>query len=176
MHWTVHQDFHNVDPDSKGLTCPKPDLTYGFPVFTSRDKLPPGFADEACGTSFQHSKLRRLWQNSKCSISPVPSKSLLNAEENDRAVLNLTCFPWAIVEAKHGMVNGNTKDFCYRQAANATSVALSMFSTIFRTANGAIADDLPPVIAFTCVGPAIRVWLTYDDGTSQDPRKFVSLP
>lgn len=33
--------------------------------------------------------------------------------------------------------------------------------SLFQEAYGEIPDDMPPIIAFTCIGPEIKLWLTY---------------
>lgn len=32
--------------------------------------------------------------------------------------------------------------------------------SLFQEAYGEIPDDMPPIIAFTCIGPEIKLWLT----------------
>lgn len=175
LHWTEHKEFKNVDPTITGLTGPKPDLTYGFPIFTGRDHLPPGIGEQVYGSTFRHSVLRSLRKDPEVQLISAPQENLWKVDENAAKVQILTCFPWAVVEAKHAMVEGNRVSFCYRQAANATSVALTMLSELFYKATWVAPEALPPIVAFTCIGPVVRVWLTYKDGTVRESGEFVSL-
>ena len=75
---------------------------------------------------------------------------------------DLICFPFAVVELKHGMVGGSHQEFCYCQAANGASAALSMLENLFQyTERKENYQHVPPVVAFTCIGPSIRLWIAY---------------
>ena len=84
------------------------------------------------------------------------------------------CFPWAVVEVKKPNVKEQDVEFCYCQAVNGSAVALRIFESIFLEAYGAIPHDLPPIIAFTCIGPDLKVWLVFIDHTWK-PRQRVSF-
>lgn len=74
---------------------------------------------------------------------------------------DLVCFPFAVVELKHGEA-GSREEFCYCQAANGASTALRMLENLYRHADGQNNDNhVPPVVAFTCIGPVIRLWIAY---------------
>lgn len=158
------------------LPKPKPDLTYGFPIFTARDQLPPGFAEYECGSNFQFDQLKMLSQESGGGLISAPSKGLWSTKETANVRQNLTCFPWAVVEAKTDRATWTEEEKCMLQAANASSVALDMLSRLHeRVANatGAIPGELPPIIAFTCMGKQVQVWLTFQRRTVNGPQDFV---
>jgi hypothetical protein len=84
--------------------------------------------------------------------------------QDDRAELHtsdLICFPWAVVEVKRRSKDEGVKNFCYQQAANASVTALDIMTRLFEVSGGQAPDDLPPIIAFTCIGPEIRLWLMF---------------
>lgn len=50
---------------------------------------------------------------------------------------------------------------CYCQAANATAAALTLHAQLLKKSFGDSLSPVPPVIAFTTVGPNVKVWLAY---------------
>jgi len=82
------------------------------------------------------------------------------------ASTDLMCFPWAVVEAKHGRGRQGNAEFCYCQAANASAAALRLREQLAVKADGSRWKQNLPVIAFTCVGSRIKLWLTYREGES----------
>ena len=68
---------------------------------------------------------------------------------------------------KHFRVSPAVVKNCYCQAANASSAALSLQAHLLARAYGTVPKALSPIIAFTCIGPRIKVWLTYRLETSQ---------
>jgi hypothetical protein len=103
---------------------------------------------------------------------------------------DLACFPWAIVEFKK-QVQGSkvaAKERCYCQAANASAAALSLQAQLSARAMKMMividkqrtADDVysrvSPIISFTCVGPIVKVWLTYyEEPNAEEQRRRVSV-
>ncbi len=93
----------------------------------------------------------------------APLSGLSNWVQNSNFDLlrsHLMCFPWAVVELKPSMVPQSEINFAHCQAANATSAALTLFEKLFQHAGGT-EERIPPVVAFTCIGPFIRAWLAY---------------
>ncbi|KAF2268288.1 hypothetical protein CC78DRAFT_613481 [Lojkania enalia] len=75
---------------------------------------------------------------------------------------DLLCYPWAIVEAKHGL---DDKDkFCYCQAANGSACALELREAL---AVAAGESKYKVILAFTCIGPTVRLWLTFRNRRSK---------
>jgi hypothetical protein len=69
------------------------------------------------------------------------------------------CFPWAIIELKPEAKRAHQ---CYRQAANAASIALCMFERLAKFADVQVeAQHIPPVITLTFVGQVVRLWIAY---------------
>ena len=95
----------------------------------------------------------------------VDSKFLLSQS-------HLFCFPWAVVELKPDKVPQNEVEFCYCQAANTTSQALQLYGKLCKRAGG-YDSRVPPVVAFTCVGAKVRVWLAYSCTEQQGSRCHV---
>lgn len=57
----------------------------------------------------------------------------------------------------------NAVERCYCQAANAAAVALDLQAQLFDKLKDSRSLQPPPVLAFTCVGPVVKVWLAYQD-------------
>jgi hypothetical protein len=153
--------FANLDPRISRPTDPKPDFTYGFPITKTDDSLPTGFRQEECVENFSLEVLARL--RSKGVIS-APRSGLHNWAKNKRGDTkrsDLICFPWAVVELKIAKVPPKEIQFCYCQAANGASTALKIYENLSRDATGKIDCRIPPVVAFTCIGPEVKVWLAY---------------
>jgi hypothetical protein len=95
----------------------------------------------------------------------MPEKTTLSST-------NKSCFPWAVVEMKrHAKTYDGSVERCYCQAANAAAAALELRAQLFDKLSGDILlqPPLPPVIAFTCIGPIVKVWLAYQDKLSLRP-------
>jgi hypothetical protein len=93
------------------------------------------------------------------------------------------CFPWAVVEIKRGTAfheqqettddkqqakeaeartHEKRKQFCYCQAANASAAGLTLREDLAASANDSSKlDDARVMFSFTCVGSAVKLWLTY---------------
>ena len=163
VQWVEADTFY----DRKVLTNPTPDLTYAFPILNSPFT---GFAaQETLGTIFSLDVLRDLRNDANINLISSPTCGLKNEEggapKSDLNKTNLMCFPWAIVEVKQPRVGNADIEKCYCQAANDSAIALRMLGALFQKATGCVPADLPPIIAITCVGPELRVWLTYNAGT-----------
>jgi hypothetical protein len=78
------------------------------------------------------------------------------------------CFPWAVVEAKHAQLEMSAEEYCQCQLANATACAYDLQETLIRSVNDSCPVD--PIIGFTCIGPRVKLWLTYRG----DDNKMVS--
>lgn len=151
----------------KRRTQPKPDHTYAFQVQDTSRSEPKGFARDA---SVQTLSLQVLGSLVKQGVSCAPTTGLRKwVDAPIKPALSshdASCFPWAIVEFKKTFTTGSNanEEKCYCQAANAAAAALELQGQLFDKANGGLSSQLPPVIAFTCVGPIVRVWLAYQDG------------
>jgi hypothetical protein len=95
----VHWNNHTRTPktDGRRLTGPKPDLTYGFPIYASIDNLPISLIDMEVARSFFAETIRGL------NDPPLKLKPSLTTKiyQDDRAELHtsdLMCFLWAVVE------------------------------------------------------------------------------
>lgn len=150
----------------KKRTQPKPDHTYAFPILDlSRNDL-RGFARDNSTQMLSLQVLGRLVkQGVSCASTTglrqwidAPKKTVLSS--HDKA-----CFPWAVVEfKKHVTALGSAdEERCYCQAANAAAAALELQGQLFEKVGGNASVQSPPVIAFTCVGLIVKVWLAYQD-------------
>jgi hypothetical protein len=156
VYWTNHTD-RRTNAGSQSLTGPKPDLTYGLPIYQSIEGLPAGTTTMTDARNFSGATIRKLnnrpWELKASLTNKIHQKIPTELKDSD-----LMCFPWAVVEVKH---SSGRKDFCYRQAANASATALDVMIRLFTGPGDRILDDMPPVIAFTCIGPEFRLWLMY---------------
>jgi hypothetical protein len=74
-----------------------------------------------------------------------------------------------VVEFKReSKFNVSLSERCYCQAANASAAALDIRTELFTKAFGGADLTVPPVIAFTCVGHVVKVWLTYNEAAEPD--------
>lgn len=75
---------------------------------------------------------------------------------------DLMCFPWAVVEVKSAIVDGDPERMCYCQAANASAAALSLREKLLLASKKNEPNPEALVIfSFTCVGTHVKLWLTY---------------
>jgi hypothetical protein len=160
--WTDFKSWEEAPANLKRRTEPKPDLTYGFPIISSTKGLPKGFVRDEYVQCFSLDVLGKLRSNGVCSATTTGlQKWNKHKNESKLKATDLLCFPWAVVETKHMLVSAAEVEKCYCQAANASAAALSLRQELVTLAFGAIPETLSPIIAFTCIGPRIKVWLTY---------------
>ncbi|PGH03150.1 hypothetical protein GX51_04185 [Blastomyces parvus] len=130
--------------------CPKPNFTYGYPIIRN---IPRALRSTEAVTNFSLLPLREL-RSAGLISSPVGTLFTFPAPEK------LICFPWAVVELQ------SYRPFAivhsYAQAANGALAALRLYEELSTRATGSY-DSIPPVVAFTCVGAEIRVWLAYSE-------------
>jgi hypothetical protein len=160
--WNEFQDWQKQFPHFKRRTDPKPDLTYGFPIISSPEGLPEGFVKDEYIQSFSLDVLGKLRSNGVHSATTTGLRRWAETKNGVKLKApDLLCYPWAIVEMKHSQVSSAEVEKCYCQAANASAAALSLQEQLLALAFGTIPRTLSPIIAFTCIGPRIKVWLTY---------------
>jgi hypothetical protein len=163
--WNEFENLTKPNPSAKDRTLPKPDLTYAFPIHSLNSDNPKGFARDVFGQTFSLQVLGNLVQQG-VSCAPttglrkwtnMPDKTLLHSSDR-------SCFPWAVVEMKpHASTSDASVERCYCQAANAAAAALDLQAQLFDKLGGNASSQSPPVIAFTCIGPIVKVWLAYQD-------------
>lgn len=158
VYWNNHA--RTPKTDGQRLTGPKPDLTYGFPIYKSIDDLPKALVDMEIARNFFADTIRRF-NDSPWELKPSLTTKIYQDDCTELHTSDLMCFPWAVVEVKRRSTDEGVKDFCYQQAANASATALDIMTRLFGASDGRIPDDLPPIIAFTCNGPELRLWLMF---------------
>jgi len=132
---------------------------------------------------FQNFTFDALSKYSKDGLICCPSKTILPTP--DQYGKHNVCFPFVIIEAKDLGVNNSRIQYCYCQAANASSVALAMLCNLSQHSKESKywcgeSHNIPPVVAFTFVGPAVKLWLAYvadyncGDDQKKDTHHFVS--
>jgi hypothetical protein len=165
--WTDFANFgvHIKDNDDTKLrTRPKPDLTYAFPVTTLPSQSLKRFERDEYARSFS---LETLGDLSMRGIYSTPTTGLRRwADSRKRTSLrttDLACFPWAVIEFKKQVQGSQMSpvERCYCQAANASAAALELRAQMFVKASHDVFPEIAPVISFTCVGPIVKIWLTY---------------
>ncbi|KAF2001483.1 hypothetical protein P154DRAFT_619485 [Amniculicola lignicola CBS 123094] len=158
MHWNRHhldwKDQHN------DLTGPKPDLTYGYPIFDERSEVNAAMRTSEDFRHFSADTLQVL--EDKARVQTTPTTGI--GKQNTSKLLStaLVAFPWAVVEVKHAEVSLSDRQFCYCQAANASAEALKIRESLIRaTGDWENRNCHIPIVSFTCVGPEVRLWLTF---------------
>ncbi|KAF2187554.1 hypothetical protein K469DRAFT_748837 [Zopfia rhizophila CBS 207.26] len=169
--WSLEEDvtwneFPHLEPQGlwpKGRTQPKPDLTYAFPILGSVSGSPKGFERDEFRQCFSLQVLGELKRNGVFSAPTTGLRRWLESPEGTTLhTTDLSCFPWAVVEMKrHAKVSEDSIERCYCQAANAAAAALALQAQLLETNFSDPFSNLPPVIAFTCIGPIVKVWLMY---------------
>ncbi|KAI9714004.1 MAG: hypothetical protein M1820_000734 [Bogoriella megaspora] len=149
-------------PPEEILTQPKPDFAYAFNIYDIKDGA-TGHWRTNDAQNFSLKELRRLRERSdgRCLLSS-PTKNFWIQEDGNYQDQKMSCFPWAVVESKKNRMN--TAEFCYCQAANAACAAVKLMENLIRSpesVHNVDKETIPPVVAFTTVGPYVKVWLAY---------------
>jgi hypothetical protein len=162
--WTEFFTFDSHGSNLAPRTRPKPDLTYAFPITTSLfQNLAKYERDEYTRCLSLHS----LETLSKRGIVCTPTTGLRKWTNSHKSMSlgtkDLACFPWAVVEFKRQAQGSQEASIerCYCQAANASAAALALRSQMFTGDLDDALSTLAPIISFTCVGPIVKIWLTY---------------
>jgi hypothetical protein len=158
--WSEFERREGKGTKTKARTGPKPDLTYAFPIFQS---TPAEYSRDPYVKNFTLSTLNELRNRPTDNVISSPRTSLQQWKPEKRKELgaaDLMCFPWAIVEVKTSPCKTAFKQFCYCQAANASAEALTMREKRAAQAEQPSRDALL-IFSFTCVGPSVRLWVTY---------------
>jgi hypothetical protein len=179
--WT---EFPNLEPkytEFSRRTRPKPDLTYAFPMIIPSVGGYRGFERDEFMNVFSRQSLGILVKRGIICTPTAGLRRWMKSPNNTfMSSSDLTCFPWAVVEFKKEAqaCSVSPEDRCYCQAANASAAALDLRRLLFANIFDDAVSILPPVIAFTCVGHIVKVWLTYlagPDGTGKQKRVCKSL-
>lgn len=144
---------------------PRPDLTYAFPVQNLLSSISRGFARDELLQTFSMQVLGKLIG---LGISCTPTTALRQwvsaPGKTEMSNTDRSCFPWAVVEMKRKPTKDKALiERCYCQAANGAAAALEMQEKLFDKLGHDAFSKPPPVVAFTCIGPIVKVWLTYQD-------------
>ncbi|QSS54884.1 hypothetical protein I7I53_02584 [Histoplasma capsulatum var. duboisii H88] len=139
---------------------PKPDFTYGY---TINNDIPVSLRSTEIVMNFSLEVLGDL-RSAGLISSPI---SGLREWAKDKATSlsqdQLICFPFAMVELRPcGVSFLSENESCYSQAANGALAALRLNEKLCNWATASY-DSVPPVVAFTCVGAEIRVWLAFSE-------------
>ncbi|KAF2465378.1 uncharacterized protein BDR25DRAFT_360732 [Lindgomyces ingoldianus] len=90
------------------------------------------------------------------------SKWLKSPERTTIHTPDLSYFPWAVVEMKRNTeVSEAFIGRCYFQATHPAATALAFETQLLKKSFGYPFPEVPPVIAFTCIGLRVKVWLAY---------------
>lgn len=166
VQWNEFDNFTKTCPPAANRTQPKPDLTYAFPFQTSAPETLRGFArDELTQTLSLQSLGKLVEQGVACAPTTALANYTISPGRATWSTSDRSCFPWAIVEMKKRALspNDNAVERCYCQAANAAAAALDLQAQLFDKVDDSCSLQLPPVVAFTCIGPVVKVWLAYQD-------------
>lgn len=139
---------------------PKPDFTYGY---TINNDIPVSLRSTEIVTNFS---LEVLGDLRSAGLISSPIRGLREWAKDKATSLSqdqLICFPFAVVELRPcGISFLSENESCYSQAANGALAALRLNEKLCNWATASY-DSVPPVVAFTCVGEEIRVWLAFSE-------------
>ncbi|KAF2658935.1 hypothetical protein K491DRAFT_713180 [Lophiostoma macrostomum CBS 122681] len=174
--WTESQKAfqwkENFTPGIRQRTGPKPDLTYGFRSHETSDRRWSSLMLQY-NRNLSFDVLGKL-RASQSRILPAVTSGLFKwqswKEGNGKEPRTLLgpdrlCFPWAVVEVKHAQVLMPAEEYCQCKLANATACAYDIRENLIRSVD--VPSEIPPMIGFTCVGPKLRLWLTYRGDDNQ---------
>lgn len=162
VHWNENFKWPIPGLFDPCLNNPKPDITYAYPIFDVNNKHPKECEEDDYFETFSYTFLKGLQDNENGGLQSTPTTGLRKKHVNDLMNPDLLCFPWAVVEFKHARVKEAPIEFCYCQAANGSAAAFGIYKALFEKANRH-PDRIPPIVAFTCIGPEVKVWLTFED-------------
>lgn len=150
---------------------PVPDLTYGSPILTPNllgiDKLARGLGEVEDVANFMLEHLKAMLSEQSLVTSPSTGlRRLMERKKKHIRTDERLCFPWAIVEFKRDGDSKATTSNCYYQAANGTAVALDLQTSLMHRLDRKVV--LYPLVAFTCIGSQIKVWITYNADTKNE--------
>jgi hypothetical protein len=154
-------EFPTWEPSKKhpvDRTQPKPDLTYAFPILKKGSEPLKGFERDEFTRCFSLEILGELRKNNILSAPTTGLNRWLKDPNTRLWSKDYSCFPWAVVEMKR---DDETMERCYCQAANAAAAAVTLHAQLLEKSFGDSSSLVPPVIAFTTVGPNVKVWLAY---------------
>lgn len=162
--WEVHGEVIWNERHKSSRTRPKPDLTYAFRIFDTSQKVLEKYRFDEYVINFSRDVLGSPQVSPEGDKRPSPMLRPRKEAPTTRSTLrgvDLMCFPWAIVEVKTTPCEGtNKRIFCYCQAANASAEALLLREELAERA-GTQGKAALIIFSFTCVGPSVRLWITY---------------
>ncbi|KAI4942863.1 hypothetical protein J4E91_009783 [Alternaria rosae] len=163
-HADVHWNERLLRNDFTSLlrTGPKPDVTYSFPVIDASYKISSSHSFDPRVRNFTLPVLGELRKASGGSLILSPTSALSNwnpKEPEAMGATDLTCFPWAIVEVKTSKWKRDESEFCYCQAANASTDALVMRERLAARVNEP-SDDALVIFSFTKNVEMRCIWAT----------------
>lgn len=137
----------------------RPDLTYAFPVQDQRSRILKGFARDDLLQAFSLQALGVLVeQGINCTPTTALRQWVKAPEKIDMSATDSSCFPWSIVEMKrHPTKDKASIERCYCQAANGAAAALDIHAQLYQRSRHELLSRQPPVAAFTCIGPIVKV-------------------
>lgn len=170
--------------DSTLQTDPRPTFTYGFKA-TRADAVEPRIKGMLDLKIFPYDVLARLRGETPPIRTTVTSRLLdlctqegqnenevgqghgsgCNKKKDDGSTPpgltsgDLLCFPWAVVQITRFQSTGALGESCSWQLAKASACAYDMREILFYSLGTLYLIE--PIIGFTCVGPLVGLWLTY---------------
>jgi hypothetical protein len=180
LHWNDFRKWKNTNPLDPTLTGPKPDLTYAFPIIDATSAPASYSKYSSCPQirAFSLQTLRELRCNGHIELSSAPTTPIRRSDKPKFSAFgaeHLICYPWAVVEAKRSKpeVAAGDETFCYCQAANASASALFLREQlVYKAGDTSPGHEALVIFAFTCVGPNVKVWVTFRNSVSLDITLF----
>ena len=175
--WCAGHEARNL-PDKALLSRPKPDFYLAIRIHNPEMKL-KGFLRH--NNIFHNFTIDGLIAHNRLTYSPSAGlKTILSRKAPQ------LCFPFVIAEFKGENFRESDTEYCYCQAANASSTALAMLCKLSKYVPGARYwwgknNGVLPVVSFTFIGAHAKLWLSYvsnygcgDDPDGRDIHQYVS--
>ena len=137
--------------------APKPDFWFGLGLYNDPQ------LSRLRGLELNDKGIEYFTQENLEDISTTHTESLIYQPVNSRRD---AAFPWMIVELKQE--RGSEKE-CIRQAANASHTSLKLCERLAEPA----AIDASPIVAFTSVGPKVKIFIAYKSKEDDEDEIYV---
>jgi hypothetical protein len=151
--------------------APKPDGTFALPIYVNDVRNHDTYTDDGIfafanlakleGIGIYSSPRFRLKETlEEASFWGGEAKNPVGKNAKFRTDGRLQCYPWGIIEVKKPGASKQDEVKCYCQALNSCSAALELLERLYKVDE---IGSIPPIVAFTFIGPKTKVWLAYSE-------------
>ena len=146
---------------------PKPDFWFGLGLYDDRQ------LSLLEGLELKDKGIEYFTQEKLEAIRPIHNENLIYQPVGSR---KYAAFPWMVVELKAEFRSEREcirqEKECIRQAANASHASLVLCKRLAKPA----AIDASPIVAFTSVGPEVKVFIAYKSKEDGEDEVYVCPP